>query len=350
MIATRPRRAAGGLDARATALAARLAAYGGLAFASAALVYLVSSHTPLGQQVENPLFEARQHWSATGRREAVALLDAITNWASVLIAGTTVVVAQARGRPRLGLGAVAVVAVSTALTEALKWQVLWRPPLDPGASPAHVDNVFPSGHATFAMALVTGLVLVVPDRWRGPVALAGGCYVGTVSAAIVEGGWHRASEVIGAHFVVLGVALWVCAGLVVWSGAARVPPREPMWGYLPLAVVAVSAAVVNVVGVHRTVLVIGHAGPDSRGVGLAHAASLAAVALAVAVALGTLLVALSGRSLDPSARERPGPAAPRGVRAPPAPRGRPGLAAPRGPGGPAGPGSAIGTPGPQDPA
>jgi hypothetical protein len=302
VIATRPRRLARRVDARALGLASRLATYGGLAFAAAAVVYLVSSHTPLGQQVENPLFQARQHWSATGRERSVELLIRSTNWASVVLAGTIVVVAQARGRPRLGLGAVAMVAVSTGITEVLKWHVLWRPPLDPGASPAMVDNMFPSGHATLAMALVTGLVLVVPDRWRGPVALAGGCYVGTVSAAIVEGGWHRASEVVGAFFVVLGVALWACAGLVLWSGAARVPPSEPMWGYLPLALVVVSAAVVNVVGVHRAVLVVGHGEADHQGVGLAHAASLGAITLTVATVLGTLLVALGGLSLDPSAR------------------------------------------------
>jgi membrane-associated phospholipid phosphatase len=295
-------------DAHSTRLALRLVALGTAAFVVVAVDYAVSAHTARGQTVENALMGIRRHQLEGRPFSATEVLATVSVWSLVATIAAVMVVALARGRPRLALGAGAVIAGSIVTTEVLKKLILPRPALDPNAPPWLHNNIFPSGHTTIAVATAVAFVLVVPYRLRGPAALAGGFYAAALGASTLEAGWHRTSDAIGAVFLVLGIALWACGGLVWWRGAGHPPERDRMWAYVPLAVVAAVGGIVNIVGIPRTLRAI-DAGPlDNAGVQEAYAVSLALVALAVAVAMGVLLVALRDVSLDTPADAPPGTA------------------------------------------
>jgi membrane-associated phospholipid phosphatase len=285
-------------DARSTRRALGLAALGTGAFGVVVVLYALSTHTVRGQRAENALLRVRRDELRGGPTSATELLAGISVWSLVAAIGVVVLVALARGRPRLALGAGAVIATSILTTEVLKKLVLPRPRLDPDAPSWLLANIFPSGHTTIAMATAVAFVLVVPYRMRGPAALVGGFYAAALAAATLEAGWHRTSDAVGAVLLVLGMALWACAVLVWWRGAGDPPERQRMWAYVPLAAVAALGGIVDLVGIPRTLDAVDTGPLDGAGVREAYGASLALVALAVAVALGVLLLALRDISLD----------------------------------------------------
>lgn len=285
-------------DARSLRLALRLVALGSGAFSLVAALYVLSTHTVRGQRAENALLGVRRDELRGGTTSATELLARVSVWSLVAAIGLVVLVSLARGRPRLALGAGAVIAASIVTTEVLKKVVLPRPALDPDAPSWLLPNIYPSGHTTIAMATAVALVLVVPYRMRGPAALVGGFYAAGLAAATLEAGWHRTSDAVGAVYLVLGMALWACGVLVWWRGAGDPPERTRMWAYVPLAAVAALGGLVDLVGIPRTLDAIDTGPLDDAGVREAYGASLALVALAVAVALGVLLLALRDISLD----------------------------------------------------
>jgi hypothetical protein len=285
-------------DGRSSRLALGLAVLGSAAFALVAALYVLSTHTARGQRAENALLRVRRDELRGGPTSATELLAGVSVWSLIAAIAIVVLVAVARGRPRLALGAGAVIATSVLTTEVLKKVVLPRPPLDPDAPSWLLANIYPSGHTTIAMATAVAFVLVVPYRLRGPAALVGGFYAAGLAAATLEAGWHRTSDAVGAVFLVLGMALWACGGLVWWRGAGDPPERQPMWAYVPLAAVAALGGIVDLVGIPRTLDAIDTGPLDDAGVREAYGVSLALVALAVAVALGVLLLALRDISLD----------------------------------------------------
>ena len=172
------------------------------------MIYLLSAQTARGQEIENALFDARRQELYGGPSTAIEILATVSVWSLVAAIAAVMAVALARGRPRLALGAGAVIGVSIVTTEVLKLVVLPRPRLDPDAPPWHLANVFPSGHTTIGMATAVAFLLVVPYRWRGPAAVAGAVYAAALAASTLEAGWHRTSDALGAIFLVGGLALW----------------------------------------------------------------------------------------------------------------------------------------------
>jgi membrane-associated phospholipid phosphatase len=285
-------------DARSARLALGLAALGTGAFGLVAGLYVVTTHTVRGQRAENAILGVRRDELRGGPASATELLAVVSVWSLIAAIAVVVLVALARGRPRLALGAGAVIATSILTTEVLKKLVLPRPRLDPDAPSWLLANIFPSGHTTIAMATAVAFVLVVPYRMRGPAALVGGFYAAALAAATLEAGWHRPSDAVGAVLLVLGMALWACGVLVWWRGAGDPPERQGMWAYVPLAAVAALGGIVDLVGIPRTLDAVDTGPLDGAGVREAYGASLALVALTVAVALGVLLLALRDISLD----------------------------------------------------
>jgi membrane-associated phospholipid phosphatase len=285
-------------DAHSTRLAVLLVSVGTASFAVVAAAYVLSARTTRGQEVENALIAARREQLQGSPSTAAEILATVSVWSLVATIAAVMALALARGRPRLALGAGAVIGGSIVTTEVLKKLVLPRPPLDPDAPPWLLANVFPSGHTTIAVATAVAFVLVVPYRLRGPAALSGGFYAAGLGAATLDAGWHRPSDAVGAVFLVLGMALWACGALVWWRGAGR--PAEPTrgWAYLSLAAVAALGGIANIVGVPRTLRAIDSGPLDRAGVEEAYAVGLALVALAVAVAMVVLLAALRDVSLD----------------------------------------------------
>lgn len=293
-------------DVRTRVVAARLAGLGTTAFALVGATYLLSAQTARGQVIENALFDARQEELRGGPSTAVEILATISVWSLVAAIAAVMAVALLRGRPRLALGAGAVIGTSIVTTEVLKHVVLPRPPLDPAAPPWHLANVFPSGHTTIGMATAVAFLLVVPYRWRGPAAVGGAIYAAAVAASTLEAGWHRTSDALGAIFLVTGLALWACATLVAWRGAGHPGPRGRMWAYLPLTAVATVGAVVLVVGGPRTIRTIDRGPLDGVGVREGYAVTVTLVVVAVVVAMAVLLLCLRDVSLDAPPPEGPG--------------------------------------------
>lgn len=72
---------------------------------------------------------------------------------------------------------------------------------------ASASNSTPSGHTVLALAAVLALLCVVPRVWRAPVALVGFAFDLSVGCSLVQGGWHRPSDVIMGILIPAGLCL-----------------------------------------------------------------------------------------------------------------------------------------------
>lgn len=132
-------------------------------------------------------------------------------------------IAFARGRPRMAALVVALVGLTSISSQLLK-TLLAYPRSDELINGAHVSaEAFPSGHATAAMSLAIGLVLVVSPRLRPLAALVGSALALGVSFSVVSMGWHFPSDVIGGFLLATGWTLILLAGLRAVE--ARYPER-----------------------------------------------------------------------------------------------------------------------------
>lgn len=105
-------------------------------------------------------------------------------------------------------------AVAILASQVLKLRVLDRP----GLFELDAPNTFPSGHMTVFAALLGGLILAVPTRLRGTIAVLGSLVLSAVSWQLLTFGWHRASDIIGA--LALTVAIFALATLLAPRTAA----------------------------------------------------------------------------------------------------------------------------------
>ena len=74
-------------------------------------------------------------------------------------------------------------------------------------SQASTANSAPSGHTILALAVVLALLCVVPRVWRAPVALVGFAFDLSVGCSLVQGGWHRPSDVVMGVLIPVGLCL-----------------------------------------------------------------------------------------------------------------------------------------------
>ena len=72
---------------------------------------------------------------------------------------------------------------------------------------ASVANSAPSGHTILALAVVLALLCVVPRVWRAFVALVGFAFDLSVGCSLVQGGWHRPSDVVMGILIPTGLCL-----------------------------------------------------------------------------------------------------------------------------------------------
>jgi membrane-associated phospholipid phosphatase len=134
-------------------------------------------------------------------------------------------IALARGRPRVALGVVVLIAATSVSSQLLKGVLAFPRPLgDLGA--AHVDPAaFPSGHSTAAMSLALAAVMVSPSRYRPLAALVGAGLALSVAFSVIALGWHFPSDAVGGFLLATGEALVIAAALAAYPGRRRVPER-----------------------------------------------------------------------------------------------------------------------------
>lgn len=234
-------------DRRPVVVAWFAALAGGCALATA-IAFLVAIRTAEGQRLDDAARGRLSAFDEPGAYTATeSLLETISVSSLALFGLGIMAIAIIRGRPRLALGAGAVVLGANLTTQVLK-SGLDRPDLvnGLGASP----GAFPSGHVTVAMSLAMGLVLVAPPALRWLAAVAGCGYAAIVGMAVLALDWHRPSEVIAGYLVCVGWAAAVAAILVAARGTRELGEGGPS---VANRVGAVSAVVVGVV----FVLVVG---------------------------------------------------------------------------------------------
>ena len=139
--------------------------------------------------------------------------------------------ALVRGRPRLALGVLTLVAATSVSSELLK-VLLAHPRFPPIFDYPVGPRALPSGHATAAMSLAMAGVLVAPRRARWAAAVIGSGLALAVGASVVAVGWHFPSDVIAGYLLATGWALTIFAGL---HEANRRVPATDRWARTTLA-------------------------------------------------------------------------------------------------------------------
>jgi membrane-associated phospholipid phosphatase len=158
-----------------------------------------------------------------------ARIDRIANFVArlcdpkpyVYFAAVPVLVAVARGRPRVALAVVAILLGANLTTQLLKPLLAEArlAPLPGEYSPSAAS--WPSGHATAAMSLALCCVLAAPARLRPLVASLGAAFAVAVSYSFLTLGWHYPSDVFGGYLV---AAAWTLTAI---SALLTIEARNP---------------------------------------------------------------------------------------------------------------------------
>ena len=198
-------------------------------FAAALLVEgILALVLPAGRTVDAQILGGFVGLASSSHPDQAAawITDRATPVAYAAIGAVLVAVALARRRPRLAIGVPAAMGAASATTALLKavlahprhWHSLWAANLVGPAS-------WPSGHATAAMMVALGGVLVSPPVLRQLVALLGAGLAIAVSFAILIVHWHFPSDVLGG-FLVAGVWVSLMLAAISWSERVRPTRRE----------------------------------------------------------------------------------------------------------------------------
>ena len=208
-----------------------------------------------------------------------------------------VALAALRGRPRVAVGIVALMAATSVSGQLLKI-ALAHPRTPPILGYVVGPEALPSGHATAAMSLALAGILAVPRRGRVPAALLGSGLALAVGAAVIAWGWHYPSDVLAAYLLATG---WTLVIVAVLREADRRLPARNRWASAALArasdrvatvgltvTAAVAVGVAGLVGIGAIAVDPGGASCFAREhtgfVAVAGALTAAAVALPVTMA------------------------------------------------------------------
>ncbi len=188
----------------------RAAVYALLALLFGAASYAVGVGSLLGQRAEAIVLEASDFTydppiplslvSIPSVAVTLLVLALIALWAHGVRPALTVVV----------FSAAAIVA-----SQMLKQELLVRPEL----FELDAQNTFPSGHMTVFAALAAAAIWAVPRALKPCIALLGAIVLSVVAWQLLEFGWHRPSDLVGA--LSLGVLSFSVAALFRTRRGAR---------------------------------------------------------------------------------------------------------------------------------
>jgi membrane-associated phospholipid phosphatase len=142
-----------------------------------------------------------------------------------LIALALAALAVVRGRPRMAVVVLALIAATSVSSQLLK-ALLAHPRVPPFLGYVVGPEALPSGHATAAMSLALAGVLAAPRRARLAAAVIGSLLALGVGASVITWGWHYPSDVVAGYLLATGWALGLVAVLF------EVDRRHPASGRL----------------------------------------------------------------------------------------------------------------------
>jgi len=189
------------------------------------LLWWVFVNHPGGRRLEQVAYEGSSIGRTRLEDSAQQILDVVSVpfLAVVIVVGMSISLIRGRGRDALAVAVV--VAGANVTTQVLKYHVLERPDFT-GAAQMHWNSL-PSGHTTVAATVGAAALLATVPRWRWLATLLGFAYAGGTGISTMIGGWHRASDVVAAFFVVVAWILLVSAVLRI--GGDPVPAGTPSW-------------------------------------------------------------------------------------------------------------------------
>lgn len=184
---------------------------------------------------------ARDHFAGvTG-----PMLDVVSVPSLVIVLGVAVLIALAQRRWSIAVAAIVVLAGANVTTQILQ-ELLERPIED--SSPIAL-NSFPSGHATVAASVAATALLVLPVRWRPPVAVLGALLAGALGISTMigneVGAWHRGSDVVAALLI---AAMWYFVVEAVLAGLAQANGESCAGGNPPRALVKIPLRILTALG------------------------------------------------------------------------------------------------------
>ncbi len=191
-------------------------------------VYAVAVRTYVGQRADEAALVGR-NTERVVQQATTHVLNTISVTSLVLAGLALALLALSRRRPRLAIGVGVMIIGANVTSQLLKTELLTRPDLLHRPHAATTPS-FPSGHATVAMSLALGLVLVVPPRLRVIAGSIGITYAVLIGAGTLTGGWHRPSDVIAAYLIATAWTLIVAACIIAWrgTGTTALRPWRPM--------------------------------------------------------------------------------------------------------------------------
>jgi membrane-associated phospholipid phosphatase len=257
------------------------------------VVLLVAVHWPPGSSLDmlglSGFESANSAWVEDVTAKLLRLGDPLP---VALITIVLAALALARGRPRVALVVLALIAATSVSSQALK-ALLNRTLEVPAIGDVVGPEGFPSGHATAAMALALAAVLVAPRRTRPAAALLGGLLALAVGASTVAHGAHLPSDVLGGYLLATGWTLALVAALSVAND--RFPSRDS-WAATPVGRagerIAAVGLVVAAAGCTLAALLAGAAALASDPAGAVDFARAHTASVTVAAAIASAAIAL----------------------------------------------------------
>ncbi|CAN5176625.1 hypothetical protein BH09ACT1_BH09ACT1_23410 [soil metagenome] len=162
-----------------------------------AFTYVTAVLTSRGQRLENDALSAA---TVPHGEPLVLAFVSVPDLFFGLVAVVTI--ALVRRRKDAALRAFLVLALSNLATQLFKYRLLSRPNL----SDLLKDNTFPSGHTTAYLSVMLAFLFVVPTRFRPAVSVFGAVVTAAAAVELMNYGWHRLSDIVGAVLLVLTIA------------------------------------------------------------------------------------------------------------------------------------------------
>jgi membrane-associated phospholipid phosphatase len=235
------------------------------------------------------------------RLEALAVDVAhLGNPAAVGLLGLGIAaLALARGRPRLALAVVALLAATSISSQLLKALLAHPRPTEFHNAADVGAAAYPSGHSTAAMAIALALVMATPSRLRPLAAFVGLGFALAVGFAMLIDGGHFPSDVLGGYLLAAGWTFAVAA-TVRWAderwperSSVATAVRRAAEGVEALGLGAIALGGALLAGLAALTVVVTRL-PDAIGYADRHTSSVVvATGLAVAAAALTSLVTVA---------------------------------------------------------